>query len=287
MDPLARVRREFAEKIRTLAGVRSEVLARAFATVAREDFVGPGPWQILRLPEVTRYQTTPDADPRHLYENVLVALDASRNLNNGEPAALARWIDALDLATGERFLHIGCGVGYYTAIAAECVGARGAVVAVELDAELAARAQRNLSHWPAARVIAGDRAPEGEEFSAILVNAGATDLLRGWLDALAIDGRLLVPLTVDLPVGDVGAGHLLRVVRRSGGYAARFIAPLGIFHCAGARTSAGSERLRRAYSQGDVREVASLRRDAHRADEQCWLHAPEFCLSRLSIEGDF
>jgi len=36
-----------------------------------------------------------------------------------QPAALARWLDTLDLAPGERLLHVGCGVGYYTAIGAE------------------------------------------------------------------------------------------------------------------------------------------------------------------------
>ena len=287
MDPLDAIRREYAEKIRALAGIRSGALARAFAAVAREAFVGPGPWQILRLPEVTRYETTPDAAPRRLYDNVLVGLDADRNLNNGEPAALARWLDALELAPGNRFLHVGCGVGYYTAIAAECVGDSGAAVGVELDAELAARARRNLARWAAARVIAGDGgALDFERFDAILVNAGATEVVARWLDALAPGGRLLVPLTVELPIPGVGAGHVLRVVRRARGYDARFVSAVGIFHCAGARTRAGSHRLRDAYTHGDVREVASLRRDPHRADAQCWLHAERFCLSRLAPEDE-
>lgn len=286
MDPLDAVRREYAQKIRALAEIRSDALVRAFAAVEREAFVGPGPWQILRLPEVTRYETTPDADPRRLYENVLVALDASRNLNNGEPAALARWLDRLDLAPGSRFLHIGCGAGYYTAIAAECVGAAGAAVGVEVDPTLAARARRSLVRWRNTRVIAGDGSAIGAEpFDAILVNAGATEPLARWLDALADAGRLLVPLTVALPIPEVGAGHVLRVVRGARGYDARFVSPVGIFHCAGARTREGNDLLRRAYTQGDTREVASLRRDPHRADEQCWLHAEHFCLSRLAVES--
>ncbi|HKA15078.1 MAG TPA: methyltransferase domain-containing protein [Myxococcota bacterium] len=285
MDPLAKVRREYAEKIRAIAGLHSGALARAFAAVAREAFVGPGPWQILRLPDVTRYETTPDADARRLYDNVLVALDADRNLNNGEPATLARWLDALELAPGDRFLHIGCGVGYYTAIAAECVGPGGAAVGVELDAALADRAQRNLARWPAARVIAGDgRSLDLGAFDAILVNAGATELPAGWLDALAPNGRLLVPLTVELAIAGVGAGHMLRAVRRTRGYVAQFVSPVGIFHCAGARTRGGSDRLRRAYTHSDPREVASLRRDQHRADAQCWLHTDGFCLSRLAAD---
>ena len=51
----------------------------------------------------------PDADPRHLYRNALFAIDESRLLNNGEPAGLARWFDALDLRAGERVVHVGCG----------------------------------------------------------------------------------------------------------------------------------------------------------------------------------
>ena len=93
---LEQARRTFAEQIRALAGVRSPLLVEALATVRREDFVGPGPWQILRLVEPFRgYEWTPAADPRHLSDNVLVALDASRNLNNGEPAGLLRWFDGL------------------------------------------------------------------------------------------------------------------------------------------------------------------------------------------------
>jgi hypothetical protein len=34
-------------------------------------------------------------DPRHLYHDVVVVLDLARDINNGQPAALARWIDAL------------------------------------------------------------------------------------------------------------------------------------------------------------------------------------------------
>jgi hypothetical protein len=102
-------RREFAEKIRATAGLRSETLVRAFASVPREDFVGPGPWKVLRPPDVSRYEVTADADPRHLYEDMLVALDASRNLNNGPPSGLGRWLDSFDLTPGDRVLHIGCG----------------------------------------------------------------------------------------------------------------------------------------------------------------------------------
>jgi protein-L-isoaspartate(D-aspartate) O-methyltransferase len=284
---LAEARREYAEKVAALAGLRSSRLREALASVPRESFVGPGPWQILRVAEAARgYQLTPGADPRHLYDNVLVALDASRGLNNGEPAGLLRWLDALELAPGEHFLHVGCGVGYYTALAAHAV-APGEVVGVELDAALAERARANLARWPNVRVVAGDGSGlPGGPFDAVFVNAGATEPLPAWLDSLRPGGRLQVPLTVDLPPsaiaggGDhLGAGHMLLVTRRPRGHTARFVSPVGIFHCAGARTSDGSARLRRAFERGGQERVRSLRRDAHPEGATCWLHAERFCLS--------
>src|SRR5918911_137812 len=93
------VRRFYAEEVRAVANVQNEALAEAFARVRREDYLGPGPWQIV-TPEswlvraqgpsgagVEGYRTMPDADPRHLYHNVLVAIDAARRLNNGQASA--------------------------------------------------------------------------------------------------------------------------------------------------------------------------------------------------------
>jgi protein-L-isoaspartate(D-aspartate) O-methyltransferase len=87
----------------------------------------------------------PTSDPRDLYHNLLVALDATRALNNGLPGSLARWIQALVLKMGDRVFHLGCGVGYYTAIMAEVVGPDGSVVACEVDSDLAARAREMAS----------------------------------------------------------------------------------------------------------------------------------------------
>lgn len=84
-------RRFYAEGIKLAANVRSDSLIEAFAHVSRENFLGPGPWKIATMgasPGRPIYVETQDADPRHLYHNLLVSLDSSRDLNNGEPAAL-------------------------------------------------------------------------------------------------------------------------------------------------------------------------------------------------------
>jgi protein-L-isoaspartate(D-aspartate) O-methyltransferase len=279
-ERLEAARREFAEKIRALAGLRTERLVEALATVRREDFLGPGPWRVLRLDASSAgYAWTPDDDPRHLQDNVLVAIDAGRFLNNGEPAALLRWLDDLALAPGERVLHVGCGLGYYTALAAAAVPG-GSVLGVELDPRLAELARRRLARTPNAAVLAGDGSlAAAGRFDAIFVNAGATEPLPAWRGALAPGGRLLLPLTVPLPRPGFGAGWMLLLTRRARGLAARFTSPVGIFDCAGARTPAGERLLAESYARGGQERVRSLREDAHAPAADCWLHAESFCLS--------
>jgi protein-L-isoaspartate(D-aspartate) O-methyltransferase len=279
-ERLEQARREFAEKIRAIAGLRTERLVEALATVRREDFLGPGPWRVLRLDGGSPgYEWTPDDDPRHLQDNVLVAIDAGRFLNNGEPAALLRWLDDLALGPGERVLHVGCGVGYYTAIAAAAVPG-GRVLGVELDPRLAELARRRLARTQNAAVLAGDGSlATAGRFDAIFVNAGATEPLPAWRGALARGGRLLLPLTAPLRRKGFGAGWMLLLTRLEGGFAARFTSTVAVFDCAGARTPEGERRLSRAYERGGQERVRSLREDEHAAAADCWLHAEGFCLS--------
>jgi protein-L-isoaspartate O-methyltransferase len=142
---LSRARRDFANRIAAIGRLKSSDLAAALAYVPREDFVGPA--KIMRPPFTGGYVETPDADPIHLYDTVAVALDASRHLNNGEPSGLVGWLDALDIGRGSRFLHIGCGVGYYTAIVAHAASSDGVVLALEADPELAGRPAESRCLW--------------------------------------------------------------------------------------------------------------------------------------------
>jgi protein-L-isoaspartate(D-aspartate) O-methyltransferase len=276
-------RAAYAEKIRALAGLRSPGLLRALARVPREDFVGPGPWKIVSLATLgPGYRDTPDADPRHLYDNVLVALDPERRLNNGEPAALLRWLDSLALAPGEQFLHVGCGVGYYTAIAAEAVQPGGRTVGIEIDPELAQRARRNTAGIAGLEIRGRDGSAAADEtFDAVFVNAGATDVLPAWLDLLRPGGRLLLPLTVSVPNMTGGVGRMLMVRRTATGYTGEFQGMVGVFHCAGARSEAGEARLRARLTPTGLEGARSLRRDAHAEVGDCWLHGDSFCLSAV------
>jgi protein-L-isoaspartate(D-aspartate) O-methyltransferase len=115
----------------------------------------------------------------------------------------------------------------------------------------------------------------------IFINAGATHPQPLWLNRLAPGGRLLFPLTVCQRSGGIGGGYMLRVARMEKRYAARFLSPVGIFSCEGARERDAESRLHRAYGRGEHELVQELRLDAHAADSTCWLHEAWWCLSKL------
>jgi protein-L-isoaspartate(D-aspartate) O-methyltransferase len=290
------LRQYYAEEIRAVANVQTEPLVAAFAKVPRENFLGSGPWQIAN-PDSWQamssgakgggsYRMTADADPGDLYHNVIVAIDASRGLNNGQPSGLAMWIDALELQPGANVLHVGCGVGYYTAIIAEVVGSRGHVIGVEVDPELAERAGRNLAYLNHVEVVScsGSEFDSGPQ-DAIFINAGATHPQAIRLDNLRPGGCMLVPLTFARDETSSGGGFMLKVRREEQDFAARFISPVAIFPCAGSRDEAANQRLREAMPKGTWGAVQSLRRGPHEATETCWLHGEAFCLSTLPVGG--
>jgi protein-L-isoaspartate(D-aspartate) O-methyltransferase len=280
------IRRYFAEEIRAVADIRSEALVDAFAKVPREHFLGPGPWQIMS-DRGKDYRITEDADPRRLYHNILVAIDPGRHLNNGQPSYLAFCIDSLDLAEGDRVLHVGCGVGYYTAIMAEVVGTSGHIIGVEIDADLASRARENLDYLRQVKVAHGDGWKyEPGPCDAIFINAGVTHPSDVWLDSLLPGGRLILYLTVAFDDGGSGRGFMLKVKREDQGYTANFLSGVSVFHCIGSRDEEANQRLREAFMRGVWESVQSLRRDDHESSDTCWLHGDGFCLSTLPVQKD-
>src|SRR5258707_9387354 len=110
---IAEIRGIFARLMAAASGSADPRLERAFELVPREAFMGPGPW---RIGVYQKYLETPDADPAYLYQNVVVALDADKGINNGEPFLHAIWIGAVSPKAGDTVCHIGAGPANYTPI---------------------------------------------------------------------------------------------------------------------------------------------------------------------------
>ena len=136
----------------------------------------------------------PRAQPRYLYQNNLVALDASKGINNGEPFLHARWIGAVAPKPGETVTHIGAGTGYYSAVLSMLVLPKGVLTAYEVDEKLAAQARRNLARFENVSVVLGNAVsvpiPKSD---VIYVNAGVVAPPGHWLDALRPGARMIFP----------------------------------------------------------------------------------------------
>jgi protein-L-isoaspartate(D-aspartate) O-methyltransferase len=244
----------------------------AFASVEREKYLGPGPWNVYTL---TGYISTETSDPAVLYQDILIGLKTDQGINNGEPSLHARCLDAAAISRGESITHIGSGTGYYTALLAHLTGEAGRVTAYEINPDLSARATSNLAHLEHVRV----REENGTNAvlppsDLIYVSAGATHPLDSWLDALNDGGRLIFPLTPNR-----GLGGMLLVTRVGpNSYAARFISPATFIECIGAREDAIGESLVSVFESNTTAAVKSLRREMP-ADQSAWFVGAGWWLS--------
>src|ERR1700736_189392 len=283
-DELSIIRAAYARQILAAGGVDNARLQAAFGAIRREDFLGPGPWPILRW--LRDYVLTPDTDPVYLYTNDLVGIVPERRINNGQPSWHAHLIHRASPAAGEHVVHIGTGTGYYTAILAHLAGPSGAVTGIEYDSELAARAKTNLAPHPTVEIVEGDGALVSfDEADVIYVNAGCTRPAESWLDRLADGGRLILPMTSDQGFGAnspermASAGAVFRIERRGHDYFATWISPVAIFPCAGSRDEVSERALAEAFAKGGWQQVTRLYRDQEISEERCWLRGSGWCLA--------
>lgn len=285
-------RRFYADEVRLAANLGSLALVEAFARVPREKYLGPPPWQIasaeqgaLSLAGMGSLTYTPTENPQDVYHNVVIALDAAHNINNGQPSALARWIDALNLRAGDRVYHLGCGVGYYTAIMAEVVGTGGAVVGSEVHSELAARAKENLSAYANVTVHAGDGAAfDPGVCDAMFINAGVTHPHRPWLERLREGGRLVAPITMPLNPA-VGQGLMVKITREHGAFSAQIVTVVAIFSCTSVRDPQLEPVIAKAFASRALFKMKSVRLDAHEPTDTCILHGSDVCVSSAEPAG--
>ncbi|MEM9105416.1 MAG: rRNA adenine N-6-methyltransferase family protein [Pseudomonadota bacterium] len=245
--------------------------------VPREDFLGPGPWKVV---SGRRYIDTPDANPEFLYQNVLVALDVDRRINNGEPFLHARWIDAVDPQPGEHVSHIGAGTGYYSALLSKFVEPGGHVDAYEIDGRLATEAKHNLEPYANVTALAADAVTHLVKASDLIyVNAGIAELPAAWIKALKPGGRMIFPWC---PMD--GMGLALLITARKQGLDAKPLMPVAFIPCSGAGRSSRSQPELDLSRMWKVRSVLSV--SDREPDETAVAIFGEFWFSTDLIGGD-
>lgn len=287
---VADVRRFFAEEIRVVHNIGSQRVIDAIATVPRERFLPPGPWQIRGGELLASFfsgspaplRQTDDADPRHVYHDLSIAIDPVRDLYNGQPSFIATWLYMLKISEGDRVVHIGTGMGYYTAIIAHIVGPSGMVYGIEIDPALVRAARNNLVPWPWASVHEGNGSSAlTSNVDVVVVHAGSSHILDIWLDVLADDGRLLVPLTVAMPdiSKTASKGMVLVIERDKDNWGARFTSPVVIYSLQDIRDETSAQALSKAMMSPTFTKVRRIRREAHEQSPTCWLHGTTVCIS--------
>jgi protein-L-isoaspartate(D-aspartate) O-methyltransferase len=159
--------------------LKSERIKQALLKVPREDFIP------------TQYRD-------YAYEEVPLPLPG-RNATISCPHSYPLFYEPLGLDKGHRFLEIGLGSGYGTAIAREVVGQEGLVVAMEIDPLTFAFAENNLKQAGYTDVIlvnddGGLGFSEQQPYDRIAITAACPEIPPPLIEQLAIGGRLIAPL---------------------------------------------------------------------------------------------
>lgn len=180
------LRAAMVEELQELGSVRSESVARAFRAVPRHVF-------------------SPEASPMEAYgtdRSVTVKRreDGTALSTLSAPSLQADMLEQAEIAPGMRVLEIGSG-GINAALLAELLGPSGQVVTVDIDPDVTALAQQGLTeagYEQQVSVLCSDAesAALGLDgpFDRVIVTFGAWDIPPAWLERLAADGRLVVPL---------------------------------------------------------------------------------------------
>jgi protein-L-isoaspartate(D-aspartate) O-methyltransferase len=276
-DKLEDVRKSFARDMARVSASADPRFEKTFYSVHREDFLPPGPWKLL---VEGRYVETPDSDPRHVYRNSAIALDAKKGINNGEPFLHAKWIGAAAPQPGETITQIGLGMGYYSATLSLLVQPGGHLTGFEIDSELAGLARRNLKNFENVSVITGDAASlELPPSDLIYVSAAVTAPPKQWLAALRLGGRLIFPWR---PTADVALAMLVKRVQF--GFEARPLMSSWFIPCAGASSPKGCTL---APNPATAQRIRSLQLTHDHAPDKCAVAIYEHVWFSSEKVGDY
>lgn len=116
-----------------------------------------------------------------------------------QPRIVAMMLEQLDVRPGHRVMEAGAGTGYNASLLAALTGDNGRVVTLDVDEDLVDGARKHLATAGVTNVdvILGDGAlgcPDGAPYDRIIATVGAYETPTAWLEQLAPDGRLVVPL---------------------------------------------------------------------------------------------
>lgn len=182
--PAERLRNELVDQLVEQGRVRTPRVKETLRTVPRHLFV----------PAATLEDayTNSTVDTKHDSSGAAISCAS-------QPGVVALMLEQLQAEPGHQVLELGAGTGYNAGLLAHLVCERGHVTTIDVDDDIVEGAR---SHLAAAdidnvTVLLADGAlghADGAPYDRIIATVGAHGVPRAWLDQLAPDGRLLVPL---------------------------------------------------------------------------------------------
>ena len=156
------------------------------------------PLVLAAMGEVPRDTFVSEALKEFAYEDSALPIEAGQTIS--QPYIVARMIELLELAPGDKVLEVGAGSGYAATVMSR-IASR--VYAIERHKELAdlARTRLKALGYTNIEIICADGTkglPEQAPFNAILVSAGGPRVPESLKQQLAIGGRLVIPVGRDI-----------------------------------------------------------------------------------------
>ncbi|MFC0626392.1 methyltransferase domain-containing protein [Kribbella deserti] len=205
----ARLRAELAERLITEGAVTSSAWRAAFADVPRHVFV-PVFYRQSRTEQPAVDLSTPDEWLHGVYADQLLVVSPDVKSSSTVPSLMARMLEALDPADGDRVLEIGTGTGYNAGLLSHRLGDSN-VVSIDIAADLVNDAKARLAsigYHPT--LVVGDGAggwPSDAPYDGIIATCAPDSVPETWLDQVRPGGRIVAPIATGVAVIDVAPGR--------------------------------------------------------------------------------
>ncbi len=178
------LREAMVGELREMGTIRSDGVAEAFRTVPRHLFAPGAPLDAV-------YAATSSVVTKRDEHGVAISSVSA-------PEIQAFMLEQAAIGPGMSVLEVGSG-GYNAALLAELVGSEGTVTTVDIDPEVTGRASSLLdaAGYSRVNVVVADAengVPEQAPYDRIIVTVGAWDIPPAWVEQIADDGRIVVPL---------------------------------------------------------------------------------------------
>jgi protein-L-isoaspartate O-methyltransferase len=225
-----RYRRYFVNALIERGILRSPALKQAFFMVPRDAFIeyyyeqegSSLVWTRIEAPGIDASQEQQDVWYRTIYSDKALVTQIDEqgmpSSSSSMPSVMVMMLEALNIQPYEPILEIGTGTGYNCALLAYLARETSAITSLEVDAELAEKAQRRLNAvlgkgghvcaCDALQLVAGETT-----YKKIIVTGSFPTIPASWVRMLAPNGLLVMDLRGDF------AGGLVRVQKQADGSA--------------------------------------------------------------------